>query len=383
MLKVILMIDCASEFDRRLLRGMMRYSKENGPWQFYRIPSDFRWDRDKESWILEWVRTWEADAIIGRWDDAKVGLLSRLNIPIVLQNNSMRSDVYSNLTGNYEYTGRLAAHFFAKKFYMDYAFYGIENIIWSEERCRGFQEEVEKFNGRFHCYKAAPDDSFPREEVTAWIENLPKPVALFCCDDAHALFITEICMMSQIRIPEDVMLLGVDNDELLCSISDPPISSIELDVEQGGYMTCKLLDEMVNGKLDKPFNVVVNPVGIVERESTQRYNIADREVEKIVKYIDDRYDKELDMKDLFGLVPLSRRSVETRFKKVMDTTLYQYILKKRIDHMAYLLRTTDRAVSDIAYKVGFGDCFNIARLFRKYKGCSPMEYRNNAALFEY
>ncbi len=381
MLRVILLIDCASEFDRRLLRGMMRYSKENGPWLFYRIPSDFRMDQDKESWVADWARTWKADAIIGRWDETKVNLLSGLNIPIVLQNNSSRSDIYSNLTGDYEGTGRLAARYFSKKFFTNYAFYGIRDIIWSEERCRGFQEEACRYGGNFYSYKANPEDSLSREKVTEWIKSLPKPVALFCCDDAHALSVTEICRMSGISIPEDVLLLGVDNDELLCGISDPPISSIELDVEHGGYMTCKLLHEMIQKQSDKPFNVVVNPIDIIERESSLRYNIADEAVEKAVKYIDENYTEDFQLKDLFEMLPLSRRSLEMRFKKIMGTTIYQYIISKRIEHMSYLLTTTDRPVSDIAYEVGFRDCFNISRVFRKYKGCSPVEYRQRTCVF--
>ncbi len=381
MLKVILLIDCASEFDRRLLRGMMRYSKENGPWMFYRMPSDFSWVRDKEKWILEWARTWKADAIIGRWDEVKVNLLSRLNIPIVLQNNKTRSDVYSDLTGDYDGTGRLAARYFKKKLFIDYAFFGVRNIIWSEERCGGFQDEVSKMGGKFYSYKVGPSDSYDRDDVLEWLRSLPKPVALFCCDDAHALVITEICRMAGIRIPEDVSLLGVDNDELLCGISDPPISSIKLDVEQGGYMTCKQLHEMVRRNEHTPFNVVVNPIGVVERESTKHYDISDPYVEKLVRYIDDNYNSDISMESLFGMVPLSRRCMEMRFKKAMGITIYQYIISDRIEYFSHLLLTTDRPVSDIAYEAGFRDCINISRVFRKYKGCSPMEYRSNNCVF--
>lgn len=137
MIKVILLIDCASEFDRKLLRGIMKYSKENGPWLFYRIPSDFRGTNGREEWVMEWAKKWNADAIIGRCDEDKVGLLGQLNIPIVLQNNRTRSDVYSNLTGDYVGTGQLAAEYFQKKLFTNYAFFGVRSIIWSEERCKG------------------------------------------------------------------------------------------------------------------------------------------------------------------------------------------------------------------------------------------------------
>lgn len=381
MIKVILLIDCASEFDRKLLRGMMNYSRKNGQWLFYRMPSNFSWGEDREEWILQWTRTWRADAIIGRWDEVKVNLLSRLNIPIVLQNNKSRSDIYSNLTGDYEGTGRMAAGYFRRKLFTDYAFFGVRNIIWSEERCAGFRDEVVRNGGRFRSFMVEPSGTYSREEITSWLQALPKPVGMFCCDDAHALVITETCKMAGIRIPEEISLLGVDNDDLLCGISDPPISSIELDVENGGYMACKFLHEVLQGRRDAPFNVVINPVGIVQRESASLYNIQDPYVEKIVKHIDDFYNTDIRLEELFASVPLSRRSLEMRFRNVMGTTVYQYLISARVDHFAYLLATTDRSVFDIAYEVGFKDSSNISRIFKKFKGCSPLEYRRKNCVF--
>ena len=359
----------------------MRYSRENGPWLFYRMPSGFSWGHDKEKWVLEWARTWKADAIIGRWDEIKVNLLSKLNIPIVLQNNKSRSDIYSNLTGDYEGTGRMAARYFRKKLFTDYAFFGIRNIIWSEERCAGFYDEVSKMSGHFYSYKIEPVGAYDRDSLAAWLESLPKPVAMFCCDDAHALVITETCKMSGIRIPEDISLLGVDNDDLLCNISDPPISSIDLDVESGGYMTCKYLHEYLLGKRTAPFNVVINPTNIVGRQSSSLYNISDPYVEKIVSYIDEAYNTDLSMEKIFDMVPLSRRSIEMRFKEETGTTVYQYVISTRVEHFAYLLTTTDKSIMEIAYETGFSDSSNIARIFRKFKGCSPQEYRRKNCVF--
>ena len=374
MIRVILLIDCASEHDRKLLRGMMRYSKENGPWLFYRLSPDFRFGEGREEWALQWARQWKADAIIGRWDDSKMYLLDNLGVPIVLQNNKSRSDVFSNLTGDYDNTGKMAAEYFRKKLYTEYAFFGITDIVWSEERCEGYRREVEKNNGHFYSYME-PITGADREIIKEWLEKLPKPVALFCCDDAHALFITETCKIAGIRVPEDIAILGVDDDDLLCSISDPTISSIQMDVENGGYMTCKLLHQQLMSRDRRPFNVSISPLGIKERNSTSALNIVDPHVLKIVKTIDNSYSQELKMEELLQTVPLSRRSIEMRFKKATGQTIYQYLLSVRVEHFAYLITTTDRSYVDIAYEVGFRDLTNVSRTFRKYKGCTPLEYR--------
>ena len=374
MYKVILMIDCASEHDRRLLRGMTRYSKENGPWMFYRVSPDFRFEGNREEWVIQWAKQWGADAIIGRWDERKLDLLQELNIPVVLQNNRSRSEVYSNITGDYDNIGRMAAQYFRKKLLVNYAFFGIKDIIWSEERRKGFQDEVLSHNGRFYSF-VEPVTGDDREKIMEWLKSLPKPVAMFCCDDAHALFVAETCKVLGIRIPEDIAVLGVDNDDLLCNISDPPISSIEMDVENGGYMTCRRLHQQIVQKKNIPFNIVIGSLGIKERASTNTYNISDPQVLKIVRYIDSAYSTEIRIDDILRLVPMSRRSVEMRFKKATGMTVYQYLLGVRVEHMAYLLSTTDHQFADIAYEVGFRDSANISRTFRKFKGCTPMEYR--------
>lgn len=127
MIKILLLIDYSSEFDRKLLRGLVQYSKENGPWLFYRLPSYYS-GMYGEKGILKWAKEWKADAIIGQWNNDTVNLLKELNIPIVLQNYHHRSTTYSNLTGDYKGTGRMAAQFFAKRMFHNFAYFGINGL---------------------------------------------------------------------------------------------------------------------------------------------------------------------------------------------------------------------------------------------------------------
>ena len=374
MIQVILLIDCADEHDRKLLRGIMRYSKENGPWLFNRLQPDYRFTSGCEEQALQFAKDWKADAIIGRWNDSKLHLLENLDIPVILQNNSSRSDIFSNISGDYDATGRIAAQYFQKKLYTEYAFYGIKNIVWSEERCAGYRSEVEKFKGHFYSYiESIGGDN--REKLVEWLQTLPKPIAIFCCDDSRALFLTETCRFADIKVPDDVAILGVDDDDLLCNISDPTLSSIQMDVENGGYMTCRLLHERLKSGSTKPFNVFISPLRIQERASTSVMNISDPHVLKLIQHIDANYTRDLKMEEILQAVSLGRRSIEMRFKKATGYTIYQYLLKVRVDHLAYLLETTNRPYSNIVFDVGFRDMTNVSRTFRKFKGCSPQEWR--------
>lgn len=179
MIKVILLIDCASEFDRKLMRGIMKYSKENGPWLFYRMKPQIYSGKDREEQVIKWAKKWNADAIIGRWNESKSSLLEELNMPVVLQNNRMRSSIYSNLTGDYEETGKMAAEYFRKKFFINYAYYGVKDIIWSEERYIGFKSEVSKGKANFFEYKEEPNIEEDRGKIIEWLKQLPKGTALF------------------------------------------------------------------------------------------------------------------------------------------------------------------------------------------------------------
>lgn len=374
MIKILLLIDYSSDFDRKLLQGLIKYAKENASWLFYRLPSYYVTMHGSLG-VLEWAKKWKASAIIGKWTDESIDLQKELNIPVVVQNYHHRSSSYSNLTGDYKGTGKMAAQFFIERNFHNFAFFGIKGVIWSDERCKGYVQEIERAGGNFFCFETEQQEDDSRAEITCWLQQLPKPIALFCCDDVHALFISETCKMAEIRIPEEIALLGVDNDELMCNISDPPISSIELGIEQGGYMMGKLIDKQLRQEYNGNFNIVINPIRIELRQSTEKYNIEDPHVLEVVRLIDSSYNSDLSIETLLSHIPLSRRNLEIKFKRVMHVSIYQYILLCRCNRLAHLLLTTKRSLRDLSIEVGFKDYNNVTRIFKKYKNCSPSEYR--------
>lgn len=378
MIKVILLIDCASEFDRRLLRGLVRYSKENGDWLFYRMPSYLTGRNDEEGarTIASWAKKWKADAIIGRWNFPSTSELEKLGIPVVLQNVQNRSEMFSNLTGEYVKTGELAAIFFIKRGFHNLAYFGVKKSIWSEERLEGFRETAEKYSINVSSLIAGVKDEHNYKMIGRWVGELPKPAAIFVCDDSHAITVVESCKMAGIQIPEEVTLLSVDNDELLCEISDPPISSITLDVEQGGYELCKALHRKIVEKDNTTFNISIPPGAIIQRASTRSHGISDSIIEKLVNYIDENFTSDISTSEILEQFPLSRRSLELKFKKEMGgTTIYRYITHCRVARFAQLLTTTNLSLSEIAVRCGVSDYSNFSRAFKKITGAAPAEYR--------
>lgn len=378
MLKVLLLFDYSSNFNRRLLEGLIKYSKEHGPWMFYRLPEYYKILYGKEA-IVKWAEEWNANAIIAQWGIEETNLLKNLDIPVILQNYEKRSDYFSNLTGDYKATGKMAANFFAQKGFHNYAFYGNKGVIWSLERAEGYRREVEKTGGDYYYFEtenlSGDQWSGSHIHLDDWLLSLPKPIALFACDDYFALQVSEICKINNIRIPEDISLLGVDNDELICNLSDPPISSIVLDLENGGYETGRLIDKLVKKEEAGQFNIIINPIRVEVRHSTEKYDISNKYILEVVKYIESNFKSDISINDLSRLVPLSRRNLEVKFKNYVGISIYQFILKCRVERLASLLLTTDRSLFDLAYEVGFKDCKNVSRVFKKFKNSSPNEYR--------
>ncbi|WP_019990244.1 xylose operon transcription regulator XylR [Rudanella lutea] len=379
--KVILLIDFAEDYSKSLLKGITKYSREHGPWIFCRMPLFHRETQGIDG-ILDWARDWEADGIIGQlYNDGCAEKLVEAGIPVIAQDFKERFTEIPNITGAYRETGAMAADYFLKKGFRHFAFYGFKNIVWSRERAEGFEERVARAGHEvtyFEHNKVRSSELwyYKPSSLSEWLLSLPKPIALLACDDRLGQHITEACRHSGIRIPDEVAVLGVDNDETLCELSDPPLSSIALDAEKGGYDAARLLDRLIRKDIDQAYDIVVEPTQIITRQSTDIYATHDEYIALSLKYIHQNIDKNLQVDQVVKQVPLSRRSLEMRFQEVIGYPIYKYIQNLRIEKFSKKLLETDQAVFEIAMDLGLNDTKNIARQFKQIKGCTPLEYRH-------
>ena len=176
------------------------------------------------------------------------------------------------------------------------------------------------------------------------------------------------------RIPDDIAVLGVDNDETICQLSVPNLSSLNQNVEQGGYNVASLIDRIIRDPKTEREGVMVYPTHIVTRESTDIYANNDPYIVSVLRYIHENIRQKISVNDLVALIPLSRRLLELRFKKSMSLSIYDYIIRIRIEKMAQLL-CEGMNVSEAAMELGFSDIKNVSRMFRQLKGVTPSEYR--------
>lgn len=379
MYKIILLLDFAEEYSKGLLQGISRYSAENGHWSFCRMPLYYRETLGTKG-ILEWAKDWRADGIIGQLYNEMETELYQSPFPVIAQDFKERFRYIPNITGQYRETGKLGAEYFLKKGYSNFAFYGFNNIVWSRERAQGFESTINHAGYQVHYFehkKARSTDIwyYKSKTLSKWLKSLPKPIALMACDDNQGVHITEACKQNKIRVPQDVAVLGVDNDVMLCELSDPPLSSIELDVVRAGYDTARAMDLMITGRVKFYRDILVPPLKVITRSSTDIFASGDENITNALDFIHKNIDQNLLVDQIVKEVPMSRRSLEKRFVEVTGLPIYKYIFKLRIEKLAHKLINSELSVFEIALEMGLSDSKNLGRQFRQIMGCTPLEYR--------
>lgn len=378
--RIILLTDFTEQYAISLMKGVVQYSKESEPWVLCKMPLAYR-DLNGVEGVLEWALKWKADGIIAQFnDDDDVAIFKQHRIVAMAQDFKHRFTDIPNITGEHRLAGRMGAAYFLKRGFVNFAFYGYRGVVWSEERCEGFRQEIgsQGFGANFYEYQNEESTElwfYETAPLVEWLKSLPKPVALMACDDNQGHHIIEVCGQCGIKVPEEVAVLGVDNDDIICTMSEPSLSSLQQDVEKGGYEAAKLMDALIKNPGVKFKDIVVRPTNIITRQSTDIYATDDKYISRVLKHIHQHSEQRLAVADLVRLVPLSRRLLESRFREVTGSSIYAYMLNLRLEKFADKLIENDEPITEIAFKMGFTDYKNISRQFKNRMGCTPTEYR--------
>ncbi len=380
MIHLILLTDFTETYATKLLRGILDYSQGHEPWVVSRMPTSYRMEHGVEG-VVEWAKQWKADAIIGQFDiHDDVDAFARNGIIAVAQDFKQRFDSIPNITGDYVAQGMRAADYFMNKGFRNFAFYGYANAVWSQERCKGFVEQLMSHGHKQpYIYEKQTLENlwfYDPESLADWLHSLPRSTAILACDDTRANVILEVCRMIGIKVPSDIAVLGVDNDEITCTLTYPNLSSVCLDVRSAGYKAARRIKHALRGEQHNSDDIMVDYIGIVERQSTDIFMTANKHILAVLTYIHQHYADRLTVDRLLKLVPMSRRLLENTFKVETGTSIHQYIMNLRLERMKQLLMSTDMPIADLALATGLSDAKNVARLFNQREGITPLEYRH-------
>ena len=384
MARVLMMTDFSESYANKLLSGIMRYSHEHEPWTVCKVPLSLR-DSGRMQELVDFATRWKADAVIGQFrsGDPVEGFLDR-GIITLAQDFQQRFPNLINISGDYYLSGEMAADYFIEKGVRYFAFYGIPGMVWSEERLEGFsariRERLPDATVSVHMKTSLQEIWwYDTDSLTEWLAALPKPVAILGCDDNIAYQIIEAVTQvgrEDMRIPDDILVMGVDNDASVCQMCSPQLSSINQEVEHAGYQAAALIDELLAyppaERRSRYRDIIVKPSYITTRQSTDAYIHQNPYVSKVMYYVNENLGSRIKVESLVDLVPMSRRMLETTFARETGISLYQYIIRARVNRMKDLINAGHsplQAADELGteYKI-------IARNFKNLTGMTPAEY---------
>jgi LacI family transcriptional regulator len=381
MIRVLFISDFTESFAHKLLSGIVDYSRQKEQWIIRRMPPEYKAQIGIPG-VIRVAKEWDVNAVIGQFEPTDdIGLFAENGIIAIAQDYKKKFTTIPNITADYLGTGRMAARFFLERGFRNFGFFGMNDVCWSDERCEGFRREVEAagFGDSFYSYRMQEIDMiwyYQRNRLREWLRMIPKPIAIMACDDNQGANLIEACHGIGIRIPSEVSVIGVDNDESLCSLGSTTLTSIQIDIEEGGRQTAALVERLVSDPAAPVEDVVLRPVKIVGRMSTAAFATDDQQILKALLFIHKNALKKISVSDVMAEAALSRRLLERRFKAVTGKTLYEYITDQKLRYFAEQLEETDEQVINIALSMGENDTKSISRRFKQLYGCTPMEWRD-------
>jgi len=370
-----LAIETSAAYGRGLLLGIAKYSRILGTWAFYSEPGG-------EQTSLPRLDSWGASGIIARVADQKdAKRFIDTGLPAIFVPLKQTVPGFPNIIDDCATEAKIAAQHLLDRGFRNFAFCGFTGMYWSQERRNSFCKTIAQAGFQTRCYDSKRAKVHPHYEneqrlLAEWLKSLPKPVGLMACDDEHGRHVIEACKLAALHVPEQIAVIGVDNDRVVCALSDPPLSSIAVNAERAGYEAAQLLDKlMTRKKKTQHKNIIVKPLHIVARQSTDILAIEDRLVAQAVRFIRQHAKETITVNDVVGAATVSRRPLEKRFRKVLNRSILQEIRRVRAEQVAHMLVDTNLSISQIAAALGHPGAKHIARSFRHEKGMTPLAYR--------
>lgn len=371
-----LLVETSNEYARGLLRGIIAYVREHRPWSTY-LAEQARGDEPPA-----WLQDWQGDGIIARVENKRIcKAVSGLNMPVVdVSAANLAPGVPWVETDDTAIAAAAFEHLLERGF-RNFAFVGDDRFNWSTWRrerfvaraaAAGFEVSVVHSSV---VARAGAEWTAETTQLSHWLLSLPKPVGVMACYDLLGRQVLESCRQASLAVPDEVAVIGVDDDELICELSDPPLSSVAPDAHRTGYDAAALLDRMMAGERVPAEGHFVRPLGVVSRASSDVLAIDDVDVSVAVRFIREHACQGMDVNDVVERVALSRRVLEARFKKLIGRSPHEEIDRVQMNRAQELLRETNLSLVQVAAKVGFPHAEYLSVVFKKKTGMTPREYR--------
>lgn len=363
-------------FVEKVVEGILAYARRQAHWQIMRFP-------ERLSPSLDWLQGWQGDGafvIISTPEDARIA--RALPFPVVNLTAYFPKPGVVTVTADHREIGRQAARHLLERRFKKFGYYGSGDLYFSQLRRAGFAEAIEKQGGSCAVLEVpsivASGRMWMRQQMQleAWLRSLRPPVAIMASTDLRADILLETCRRLHLRVPDDVAVIGVDNDPVIVGHAQPPLSSVERNDLPAGELAASLLDRLMAGQRQPRDILFVPPAGVVARQSTETLAVEDPELAGMVQYIRKHVAENFGVERLLPIMQCSRRTLENRFQAQLNATPGTVIQRLRVDHARRLLEASPRQpLAAIARACGFSDARHFRLVFRRFEKQTPAAYR--------
>jgi LacI family transcriptional regulator len=375
---VTLILDTLGVYGRRILHGINHYLFSHPPWSIYLDP----YHRLEES-PPRWLTGWRGDGIICRSITPRSAeRLQKLKIPIVNLNDSFTDLGLPLIRSDDQAIARLAAEHLLERGFRRFAFCGFTGLDWSERRRDYFAAALQHQGEWCSVYESAwggGSRSCPGEReyeaIGRWLASLPRPLGVLTCNDERAHHVLNACQRIDAAVPDEVAVIGVDDDDLLCSLCRPPLSSVVPNPERIGYEAAALLERLMAGDKPPPREILIEPLGVTARQSTEALAIGDPDLSAAVRCIREHACEGITVSDVLKHVPLSRSMLERQFRKNLGHSPQAEIWSVQLKRIKQLLAETDLSLEQIAALAGYKHPEYMNVVFKRLTGQTPGRYR--------
>jgi LacI family transcriptional regulator len=382
--KIILLLETSRQLGREILRGATNWSQKYGPITLSVTAGHFE------------------QSLPDLRKEKNFGVIARLSVPELIRSfkkyhfplivlEPVTQDLlhikeefgFTEIRSDSETIAIMGADYLLDDGFQNFAFCGFPNRLWSQRRSNAFIKYMEQKGCRCSAYPENEQElswEHERPILKKWLQSLPKPIGLLACDDDRAHHILQLCEEENIRVPQDISVLGIGNDEILCELAMPPLSSIAIDLFNAGFEATRVLIDLINGKNEHPDYIMMKPCWVTSRRSTEFLAVKDTLVINALQFIRQNYLQQINVHDVVKYLGSSRRTLEVRFHAARNRTIADEIEHYRLERAKRLLLTSNDSVSSIAELSGFYNFRSMLRVFHLIEHCTPTEYRKKSIL---
>ena len=374
--QVALAFPVAAAHHPEIIQGIVEFAKEHGSWTFLTAPETY------DMSVLG-LKGWPGDGVIADiFTQEEARAAHQLGMPVVNLSGALAAVGLPRVMNDQRAIGRLAAEHLLRCEIQHFGYYGVKDVWYSRERGQGFRERLAQAGHPCAMMDGAKAFGKKREwhhwhdEIRRWLKTIKPPLGVMATHDNRARMVVDACRQLGLVVPYDVAVIGVDNDRLACEMSQPTLSSVALNAREIGYRAAQLLQRMISGKRSPAGDVLVPPVGVVARESTDIVAIDDPDLNLAVRFIREHISKPFTVADMLREVSVSRRWIEYRFQERFGRSPHEYICEARVECARQMVIETDGLpLEQIAAVCGFNSARSFRLVFHRLTGMTPSQYQ--------